>query len=147
MIPGNDDAIRSCQLIIGTIGGAVETGAGAWRVQEEKRIAEEMARRKKDEEERRKREEEEKAASPPRRPRRKLPLRPRLPRPGVHAARQQRRRRRRLRPASPRLRRQRAAPAKAEPAPATEKARLLSRGAEAKKPRQPAGCAEESSQR
>ena len=32
VIPGNDDAIRSCQLVIGTIGGAIETGAGAWRV-------------------------------------------------------------------------------------------------------------------
>ena len=61
VIPGNDDAIRSCQLVIGTIGGAIESGAGAWRVQEEKRIAEEMERRKKDEEERKKREEEEKA--------------------------------------------------------------------------------------
>jgi small subunit ribosomal protein S2 len=61
VIPGNDDAIRSCQLIIGTIGSAVEEGAGAWRVQEERRIAEEMERRKRDEEERKKREEEEKA--------------------------------------------------------------------------------------
>jgi small subunit ribosomal protein S2 len=61
VIPGNDDAIRSCQLVIGTIGGAIESGAGAWRIQEEKRIAEEMARRKKDDEERKKREEEEKA--------------------------------------------------------------------------------------
>jgi small subunit ribosomal protein S2 len=60
VIPGNDDAIRSCGLIIGTIGGAVDEGASGWRVQEEKRIAEEMARRKKDEEERKKREEEEK---------------------------------------------------------------------------------------
>ncbi len=60
VIPGNDDAIRSCQLVIGTIGGAIEQGAGAWRVQEEKRIAEEMERRKKEEEERKKREEEEK---------------------------------------------------------------------------------------
>jgi len=60
VIPGNDDAIRSCQLVIGTIGAAVETGAGAWRVQEEKRIAEEMQRRKVEEEERKKREEEEK---------------------------------------------------------------------------------------
>jgi small subunit ribosomal protein S2 len=60
VIPGNDDAIRSCQLVIGTIGGAIDEGAGAWRVQEEKRIAEEMERRKKDEEERKKREEEEK---------------------------------------------------------------------------------------
>jgi small subunit ribosomal protein S2 len=61
VIPGNDDAIRSCQLVIGTIGAAVETGSSAWRVQEEKRIAEEMERRRKEEEERRKREEEEKA--------------------------------------------------------------------------------------
>ena len=61
VIPGNDDAIRSCQLVIGTIGSAVDEGAGAWRVQEERRIAEEMERRKKEEEERKKREEEEKA--------------------------------------------------------------------------------------
>jgi small subunit ribosomal protein S2 len=61
VIPGNDDAIRSCQLVIGTIGGAVEEGSGAWRLQEERRLAEEMERRKKEEEERKKREEEEKA--------------------------------------------------------------------------------------
>jgi small subunit ribosomal protein S2 len=61
VIPGNDDAIRSCQLVIGTIGAAVEEGAGTWRVQEERRLAEEMERRKKEEEERKKREEEEKA--------------------------------------------------------------------------------------
>ena len=61
VIPGNDDALRSCGLVIGTIGQAVEEGSSAWRVQEEKRLAEEMARRKKEEEERRKREEEEKA--------------------------------------------------------------------------------------
>jgi small subunit ribosomal protein S2 len=60
VIPGNDDAIRSCGLVIGTIGSAVDEGSSTWRVQEEKRIAEEMARRKKDEEERKKREEEEK---------------------------------------------------------------------------------------
>ncbi len=61
VIPGNDDAIRSCELVIGTIGAAIEEGAGAWRVQEERRLAEEMERRKKEEEERKKREEEEKA--------------------------------------------------------------------------------------
>jgi small subunit ribosomal protein S2 len=61
VVPGNDDAIRSCQLIIGTIGKAIEEGSSAWRVQEEKRLAEEMERRKREEEERRKREEEEKA--------------------------------------------------------------------------------------
>ncbi|HET7574647.1 MAG TPA: 30S ribosomal protein S2, partial [Solirubrobacterales bacterium] len=61
VVPGNDDAIRSCQLVIGTIGSAIEEGAGSWRVQEERRIAEEMERRKKEEEERKKREEEERA--------------------------------------------------------------------------------------
>ncbi len=61
VIPGNDDAIRSCELVIGTIGKAIEEGASSWRVQEEKRIAEEMERRKREEEERKKREEEEKA--------------------------------------------------------------------------------------
>jgi small subunit ribosomal protein S2 len=61
VIPGNDDAIRSCQLVIGTVGGAIEEGSSTWRVQEEKRLAEEMERRKREEEERRKREEEEKA--------------------------------------------------------------------------------------
>jgi small subunit ribosomal protein S2 len=61
VIPGNDDAIRSCNLVIGTIGAAIEQGAGAWRVQEERRLAEEMERRKREEEERKKREEEEKA--------------------------------------------------------------------------------------
>ena len=61
VIPGNDDAIRSCELVIGTVGTAIETGAGAWRVQEERRLAEEMERRRKEEEERKKREEEEQA--------------------------------------------------------------------------------------
>jgi small subunit ribosomal protein S2 len=61
VVPGNDDAIRSNELVIGTIGGAIESGAGAWRQQEERRIAEEMERRRKEEEERKKREEEEKA--------------------------------------------------------------------------------------
>ena len=60
VIPGNDDAIRSCQLVIGTIGIAIETGASSWREQEERRIAEEMERRRIEEEERKKREEEEK---------------------------------------------------------------------------------------
>jgi small subunit ribosomal protein S2 len=60
VIPGNDDAIRSCELVIGTIGKAIDEGSSSWRVQEEKRLAEEMERRKREEEERRKREEEEK---------------------------------------------------------------------------------------
>lgn len=59
VIPGNDDAMRSCSLVISTIGEAIETGASAWAVVEEKRRAEEQARREREEEERRQREEEE----------------------------------------------------------------------------------------
>jgi small subunit ribosomal protein S2 len=61
VIPGNDDAIRSCDLVIRTIGSAVEEGASTWRAAEEKRRAEEEERRRREEEERRRREEEEKA--------------------------------------------------------------------------------------
>ncbi len=104
VIPGNDDAIRSCQLVIGTIGAAVETGSSAWRTQEEKRIAEEMERRRKEEEERRKREEEEKSA---RLRRRQRAAEARLPK---AAGRGRRRRRPRDRPGR----------AKAEPAPGCE---------------------------
>ncbi|MGK2956691.1 MAG: 30S ribosomal protein S2 [Solirubrobacterales bacterium] len=60
VVPGNDDAIRSCELVISTVGSAIEEGAGAWAVIEEKRKAEEKARREKEDEERKKREEEEK---------------------------------------------------------------------------------------
>ena len=99
VIPGNDDAIRSCQLIIGTIGGAVEEGSSAWRVQEEKRIAEEMARRKKDEEERKKREEEEKVRRRGRGSGRKPPPRPRRRRKPTAAGRRPRPQRPRPQPA------------------------------------------------
>ncbi len=61
VIPGNDDAIRSCELIISTIGGAIEEGSGAWRAEEERKRAIEAERRRVEEEERRKREEEDKA--------------------------------------------------------------------------------------
>ena len=61
VIPGNDDAIRSCDLVISTIGAAVEEGSGTWRAEEERKRAEEEERRRREEEERRKREEEEKA--------------------------------------------------------------------------------------
>ncbi len=60
VVPGNDDAIRSCELVISTVGSAIEEGAGAWAVIEEKRQAEEKARREKEEAEKKKREEEEK---------------------------------------------------------------------------------------
>jgi len=58
VIPGNDDAIRSCDLIIRTLGEAIETSASTWRAAEEKRRAEEE-RRKQEEASRKRREEEE----------------------------------------------------------------------------------------
>jgi small subunit ribosomal protein S2 len=58
VVPGNDDAIRSCELIISTLGEVIEQGASAWRTEEERRRAEEE-RRRAEEEERRRREEEE----------------------------------------------------------------------------------------
>ena len=59
-IPGNDDAIRSCDLVIRTIGDAVLESATAYREAEAKRRAEEEERRRA-EEERARREAEERA--------------------------------------------------------------------------------------
>jgi small subunit ribosomal protein S2 len=61
VIPGNDDAIRSCELIISTLGEAIEGAAARWRAEEERRRAEEEERKRKEEEERKRREAEEKA--------------------------------------------------------------------------------------
>jgi small subunit ribosomal protein S2 len=61
VIPGNDDAIRSCELVISTLGVAIEGAAAQWRAEEERRRAEEEERKRKEEEERKRREEEEKA--------------------------------------------------------------------------------------
>jgi small subunit ribosomal protein S2 len=61
VIPGNDDAIRSCELVISTLGEAIEGAAARWRAEEERRRAEEEERRRKEEEERKRREAEEKA--------------------------------------------------------------------------------------
>jgi small subunit ribosomal protein S2 len=60
-IPGNDDAIRSCELVIRTIGDAVEGAATNYREAEAKRRAEEEERRRREEEERSRREAEERA--------------------------------------------------------------------------------------
>jgi small subunit ribosomal protein S2 len=59
-IPGNDDAIRSCELVIGTIGEAVLESATVYREAEAKRRAEEEER-KRAEEERARKEAEERA--------------------------------------------------------------------------------------
>jgi small subunit ribosomal protein S2 len=61
VIPGNDDAIRSCELIIGALGSAIEGAAAEWRAAEEKRRAEEEERKRREEEERKRREAEERA--------------------------------------------------------------------------------------
>jgi small subunit ribosomal protein S2 len=60
VIPGNDDAIRSCELIVSTLGEAILTSATAYQQAEEaRRKREEEERRKREEEQRKKREEEE----------------------------------------------------------------------------------------
>src|SRR5919106_2289218 len=61
VVPGNDDAIRSCELVISTLGAAIEGAAAQWRAEEERRRAEEEERKRREEEERKRREEEEKA--------------------------------------------------------------------------------------
>src|SRR5262245_55427840 len=61
VIPGNDDAIRSCELVIGALGGEIEGAAAKWREEEERRRKEEEERKRKEEEERKRREAEEKA--------------------------------------------------------------------------------------
>ena len=60
-VPGNDDAIRSCSLVIGTIGEAVEEAATNYRDAEQKRRAEEEAKRQREAEERAAREAEDAA--------------------------------------------------------------------------------------
>jgi small subunit ribosomal protein S2 len=60
-IPGNDDSMRSCELVISTVGEAVAEAAGAYRAAEEKRRAEEEERRRAEEEAKRAREAEEQA--------------------------------------------------------------------------------------
>jgi small subunit ribosomal protein S2 len=60
-IPGNDDAIRSCELVIRSIGESVEQAATAFRAAEAKRRAEEEERKRREDEERKRREEEERA--------------------------------------------------------------------------------------
>ncbi len=60
VIPGNDDAIRSCELIVSTLGEAILASATAYQQAEEaKRKREEEERQKREEEQRKKREEEE----------------------------------------------------------------------------------------
>jgi small subunit ribosomal protein S2 len=61
VIPGNDDAIRSCKLIIEALGSVVQERAAVFRAAEEERRRQEEERRRQEEEERERREAEEKA--------------------------------------------------------------------------------------
>src|SRR5829696_1702798 len=51
VIPGNDDAIRSCELVIGAMGSSIEGAAAKWREEQERkrREAEEKARQEAEE--------------------------------------------------------------------------------------------------
>ena len=60
-IPGNDDSIRSCDLVISDIGEGIEQAANTYREAEAKRRAEEEERRRKEAEEKERREAEEQA--------------------------------------------------------------------------------------
>jgi small subunit ribosomal protein S2 len=60
-IPGNDDSMRSCEMVVGTIGSAVENAATTYREAEAKKRAEEEEKRRVEDEAKRKREEEERA--------------------------------------------------------------------------------------
>jgi small subunit ribosomal protein S2 len=62
VIPGNDDAIRSCELVISTVGEGVAEAASQWRTEEERKRAEEERRRAEEEERKRRAEEERKQA-------------------------------------------------------------------------------------
>jgi small subunit ribosomal protein S2 len=60
-IPGNDDSMRSCEMVVSTIGEGIEQAATAYREAEAKRRAEEEERRRLEAEEKARREAEEKA--------------------------------------------------------------------------------------
>ena len=61
VIPGNDDAIRSCKLIIDALGDVAAERASVFRQAEEERRRQEEERRRQEDEERQRREAEEKA--------------------------------------------------------------------------------------
>jgi small subunit ribosomal protein S2 len=61
VIPGNDDAIRSCAVIANAIGDVVSEGRAVWNAEEERKRAEAEAKAKADAEARAKREAEEAA--------------------------------------------------------------------------------------
>jgi small subunit ribosomal protein S2 len=58
-IPGNDDAIRSCRVVVEAIGETVRENASRFRAEEERARREAEEQRRREEEERQRREEEE----------------------------------------------------------------------------------------
>ncbi len=60
IIPGNDDAIRSCTLVLDALGEVIAERHGQWRVEHDRIKAEEDESRRKEQEERQQREAEEK---------------------------------------------------------------------------------------
>jgi small subunit ribosomal protein S2 len=63
VIPGNDDAIRSCAIVTRAIGESVGQGAGVYRAEQERLRAEAEERARREAEERARREAEEEAAA------------------------------------------------------------------------------------
>ncbi len=61
VIPGNDDAIRSCKVVLGALGAVIADRHGEWRTEFEAQKAAEAERRKQEEEARAAKEAEEKA--------------------------------------------------------------------------------------
>jgi small subunit ribosomal protein S2 len=61
VIPGNDDAIRSCKVILGALGAVISDRHGQWQAEFEAQKAEEAERRRKADEEKAAKEAEEKA--------------------------------------------------------------------------------------
>ncbi len=61
VVPGNDDAIRSCRVILNALGEMIADRHGEWKQEFEAKQAEEAERRRKEDEERAKKEAEEKA--------------------------------------------------------------------------------------
>ncbi|MFT4048384.1 MAG: 30S ribosomal protein S2 [Solirubrobacterales bacterium] len=61
VIPGNDDAIRSCKVILGALGAVISDRHGQWKTEFEAQKAAEAEKRKQEEEARAAKEAEEKA--------------------------------------------------------------------------------------
>ncbi|MBI4898828.1 MAG: 30S ribosomal protein S2 [Actinobacteria bacterium] len=61
VVPGNDDAIRSCRIILNALGEMISERHSEWKQEFEAKQAEEAERRRKEDEERAKKEAEEKA--------------------------------------------------------------------------------------